>query len=312
MAAAVQPEKILRDLRDLWSQLGREQQSSGGVLRACAMTLLVVAEDEADAERVRQTLGVLMHDHPSRAIVLKAAAGAELDARVFAECWMPFGSHRQICAEGIEITADSAHLNQVPHLVLPLIVPDLPVVLWCRGNRPFASEGFDALLPLAEKTIFDSAGVGDSHAAIEILKELRARGRRVADLAWARLTGWREAVAHVFDDSLVPASSVNSVNITHGAAASTSVLYFATWVERAIPSAQVTLQSASGDPGLQSVTLSGGSAEIAIRLADASSVEIRAGERSSRSLLPPATDDALMREELGIVGPDFAFDSILK
>ena len=41
----VQPEKILRDLRDLWAQLGREQESSGGVLRACALNLLVVAED---------------------------------------------------------------------------------------------------------------------------------------------------------------------------------------------------------------------------------------------------------------------------
>ena len=88
------------------------RQSSGGVLRACAMTLIVLAEDEEDAEQVRQTIGVLMHDHPSRAIVLRALEGADLNARVFAECWMPFGSNQQICSEGIEITADAENLER--------------------------------------------------------------------------------------------------------------------------------------------------------------------------------------------------------
>src|SRR5947209_19967207 len=103
MTVAVKPEKILRDLHELWAQLGREQETAGGVLRACSMTLLVVAEDEADAESVRRTLGVLMHSHPSRAIVVRIVKEAAFDARVFAECWKPFGSTQQICAEGIEI-----------------------------------------------------------------------------------------------------------------------------------------------------------------------------------------------------------------
>jgi hypothetical protein len=28
-----------------------------------------------------------------------------LDARIFAECWKPFGKAQQICSEGIEITS---------------------------------------------------------------------------------------------------------------------------------------------------------------------------------------------------------------
>ena len=48
-----------------------DQADSGGVLRACAMTLVVAAENAADAERVRQTVGVLMHNHPSRAVILR-------------------------------------------------------------------------------------------------------------------------------------------------------------------------------------------------------------------------------------------------
>jgi len=312
MTTAVNPEKILHDLHELWGQLGREQETAGGVLRACAMTLLVVAEDESDAERVRQTLGVLMHDHPSRAIVLRASAGAALDARVFAECWMPFGSQQQICAEGIELTADLAELRDVAQFLLPLIVPDLPVVLWFRGGRVFTGAGFDPLFQLAGKIIVDSAGAPDPKAAIGRLRELHGRGFRVADLEWTRLTGWREALAHLFDDNPIPAASVTAARIVYGSQVpSSSALYFAAWIERAVPSARVTLEASPGEPGLESITLSGAGREISITRADPSSVEVCAGGPSSHSLLPSRSDDALMREELSILSADHIFDSVL-
>lgn len=315
MPAAVQPEKILRDLRELWAQLGREQQTAGGVLRACAMTLVAIAEDEADAERVRQTLGILMHDHPSRAIVLRASAGAALDARVFAECWMPYGRRQQICAEGIELTADAAQWNEVAQFLLPLIVADLPVVLWCRGPRAFTAAGLDPLYRLAGKTIFDSSAAPDPEAAIAALKKMRARGQNVADLAWTRLTGWREVLAHVFDDSRLSVDSLRSAHIAYGQPAAggvpTGAQYFATWIGQAVPSATVTLDPAPGDPGVRGVTLSGAGGDIHITRADEWSVKIRAGARLCRSLLPSATEDALMREELAVVGVDSIFDKLL-
>ena len=48
-AAGVHPEQILRQLRELWTTLAQDQAESGGVLRACAMTLVVTAGDSADA-----------------------------------------------------------------------------------------------------------------------------------------------------------------------------------------------------------------------------------------------------------------------
>ena len=140
-AATVQPERILKDLQQLWAQMAVDQAESGGVLRACAMTLVVAAENAADAERVRQTVGVLMHNHPSRAVILRSGGqnGADLDARIFAECWKPFGKTQQICSEGIEITAGQSGFSEVAKFLVPLRVPDLPVVLWCRGKCPRSS-----------------------------------------------------------------------------------------------------------------------------------------------------------------------------
>jgi len=314
---AIDPEKILRDLRDLWTQLAHDQSGPGGVLRACSMTLIVVAEhdDALDAEQARKTIGVLMHGHPSRAIVLTPREDGEFSGRVFAECWMPFGGQQQICAEGIEITADSEQTDEVARLLVPLMAPDLPVVLWCRGPRAFLDRSLDPLFPLANKIIFNTRAVRHPSSAIEFLRRMQKDGRQVADLAWTRLTGWREAVAHLMDaspDGWLAAGRNGSVRIQHGGARpGTRSLYFARWIERALPGMNVTLSPVAGDPGMHSVVFAGESGEMSIRLAGTGSLEVRTGDRVYSALLPPDSEECLMREELSILGRDPVFDRVL-
>lgn len=316
-AAAIDPEKVLRDLRDLWAQLAKDQGGAGGVLRACSMTLIVVAEpdDAADAEHARKTIGQLMHGHPSRAIVLIPSEGGELNGRVFAECWMPFGGQQQICSEGIEITADSEQTDDVARVLVPLIAPDLPVVLWCRGPRAFLDRSLDPLFPLANKIIFNTRAVRHPASAIEFLRRMQKGGRRVADLAWARLTGWREAVAHLVDAAppeWLEAARTGAVRIEYGGGRpGTRSLYFARWIERALPGLNTTLAPVAGDAGMHSVVFKVGNTEMSIRRTEASSLEVRTGERSYSALLPPDSEECLMREELSILGRDPAFERVL-
>ena len=312
MIDAVNPEKILHDLHELWDQLGQDQKSAGGVLRACSMTLVVVAEDEADCEQVRRTVGVLMHDHPSRAIVLRAKECVDVEARVFAECWMPTGGSRQICAEGVEISGGADRWSEVARVLAPLLVPDLPVVLWCRGSRAFSSRSFEPLFSLAGKIIVDSDAAPEANAALVLLRHMEGRRRRVADLAWTRLTGWRETVSNAFDDGLLPLSSIASVRIAHGGSKPPScALYFSSWIKRAMPSARVAIETVPGEHGLQAIAFSGAGSEIAISRVEGSSVEVRSGTRRFRSLLPSASEDALMREELSILEADPVFDMVV-
>jgi glucose-6-phosphate dehydrogenase assembly protein OpcA len=315
-AATIDPERILRDLRELWAQLAKDQGSAGGVLRACSMTLMVVAEpgDDADAESARKTIGVLMHGHPSRAIVLTPREGGEFSGRVFAECWMPFGGQQQICSEGIEIAADSEQTDEVARLLVPLIAPDLPVVLWCRGPRAFLDRSLDPLFPLANKIIFNTRAVRHPSSAIEFLRRMRKDGRQVADLAWTRLTGWREAVSHLMDacDGGWLAAASGAVRIEYGGERpGTRSLYFARWIERALPGANVTLIPVAGEAGLHSVVFAGCGAETSVRLAEGSSLEVRTAERSYSAVLPPDSEECLMREELSILGRDPIFERVL-
>jgi len=316
MTTAIHPEKILHELSDLWDHLDQDQAGSGGVLRACAMTLVVTAADDLDAENVRRTLGVLMHDHPSRAVVLAARKGpamdgVELNARVFAECWKPFGSSQQICSEGVEIAADAGSLEEAARLLVPLKVPDLPLVLWCRGPQAFHLRAFDALFPVADKIVFDSSTVPGASAALSFLRSLRARGCRVADLHWTRLTGWREILAHLFDDQALPASSITTARVTYGGTApSTCALYFAAWIARALPAAKLSLAGEAGEPGLRSVTLASATCELTLTKTG-SAIEVNGCGRHYRSSLPPVDEESLMREELNILGPDLVYDRVL-
>ncbi len=311
MIVAIQPEKILRDLSELWSQLDKEQAGSGGALRACAMTLIATARDDDDAERVRRTLGVLMHEHPSRTIVLKAKDRAEFDARVFAECWKPFGSGQQICSDGLEIQSDPWRLDEVAQLLVPLRAPDVPAVLWCRGESAFHLRAFDPLFPMADKIVFDSSNVSNASAALAFLRSLRTRGFRVADLHWTRLTGWREIFSHVFDGEGARASEIEAARIVHGGASPSScALYFAAWIAWALPSARTSLASGEGEPGLHSVILSSHGGESTFARKN-SSIDVSIGGNHYQSPLPPQDDESLMRQELKILGPDPVYEKVL-
>src|SRR5690348_14266594 len=143
----IKPDRILRELSDLWTTMAQPdageaadtdlaESHGGGVLRACAMTLISFVDDEEDSMALASILAGLMKEHPSRAIVVRLKEGEDfLDARVFAQCWMPFGGRRQICCEQVEITSAMNRLADVAAIVGPLAVPDLPRVILLRSAR---------------------------------------------------------------------------------------------------------------------------------------------------------------------------------
>ena len=65
----IQPERILKELRRLWVDLGKQDEQ--GILRACAMTFIALVEDDGDASPIGELIAALMHEHPSRAIVVR-------------------------------------------------------------------------------------------------------------------------------------------------------------------------------------------------------------------------------------------------
>lgn len=324
--ATIQPDRILRELSELWVSFGKQNgDEPSGVLRACAMTLVVLAEAGEDANDVGETLANLMREHPSRAIVVRVSDSQQpaLEARVFAQCWMPFGQRRQICCEQIEISASHGSLADVPAVVLPLVVADLPVILWSRPPRLLASPAWHDLSRIAAKTIIDSAPFPDRREALQRLARATRSGLLLADLAWTRLTRWRELIAQIFENpvyfSHLP--SISAVTIYHaGQAPHAGVWYMAAWLqqclERAGSKSRVLLEQAGGpsDSGLSRIEfISDGPSglTVSVRKVEGSAAEVRVNALVNRTVFPEASDYVLLREELSIPGHDPAYDAAL-
>jgi len=328
MTSTIKPEKILKELANLWIEAAAPSESSAsGVLRACSMTMLVIADESEDTQGIGETLAQLMKEHPSRAIVIRLKDSSEpwLESRVFAQCWKPFGSRQHICCEQIEITASHASLPDVPAVVLPLVVADLPVVLWCRSGRVTELAGFREIEVLAQKVIFDSASFPDADKALNKLLDAGLPGTRVADLAWGRLTRSRELIAQTVnsDDLIQSLPRANEVRVrARGPKPNVPARYFAAWVTDRLtqaggsPTLKWDLEEWREPLSLKGVTISAPgftlSAEVKEMAGSAAVVDIKVEDRVNRVVLCRPSEYELLLQELSIPGRDPIYEAALR
>ncbi len=323
MSSTIDAPHILKDLAELWVSLSKEKgEPSAGVLRACTMTLLVVAEEADDAAEIGETLAALMPEHPSRAIVvrLRPAGDRELSARVFAQCWMPFGVRRQICCEQIEIVASDAGLPELVPVILPLTVPDLPVILWCRSARAFGLHAFPQLASVARKLVIDSAGFTEPRDVLNTMAGWS--GQVLADLSWTRMTRWRELVSQIFENRGVLAKlpQIAELRIGYmGDRAPVSAWYLAAWLQEGLAQGgahpQLIMEHVEGESArrvrrVELVARNGRETHVSVDRANGCA-ETRVGSLVNRTSLPPPTDYMLMREELSIPRRDPVYERTL-
>jgi glucose-6-phosphate dehydrogenase assembly protein OpcA len=97
--------------------------------------------------------------------------------------------------ETVVVDVGERHLAHLDTIVDPLVVTDLPTVVWApHGHR----EAVEALLGLTQVVLLDSIDEPDLRDALgRALTVLH--DAYVVDLAWLRSTPWRERVAATFD-----------------------------------------------------------------------------------------------------------------
>jgi glucose-6-phosphate dehydrogenase assembly protein OpcA len=232
---------------------------------------------------------------------------------------MPFGQRRQICCEQIEITASDASLPDLPAVIVPLAVSDLPVILWCRGSRLFSLPEFPELIKVANKVVLDAALFSDPAALLRQLAEHSRQGQVFGDLAWTRLTRWRELVSQIFENRsyLARMPGIERVRIAFGGDVKpASGYYLAAWLldglENAGAKARVEWAPGmntrvgdltrveligAGDNGLRASIAVAGDGERHC-------AEVNVDSLSNRTMFPPDNDYVLLREELSIPGTD--------
>jgi glucose-6-phosphate dehydrogenase assembly protein OpcA len=323
---AVKPDNILHELSELWTSLARDkaqdksaqekaepdhepgEHMGTGVLRACSMTLMVFVDEEADSMTLSETLVRIMRAHPSRAIVvrLREEAGT-LQSRVFAQCWLPFGQHQQICCEQVELSVSLDRLEDIPSIVAPLAAPDVPRVVWFRSSRIASAPDLGEILALGDKMIVDSARAGAP--AFADLRVLANAGYIVGDLAWTRLTKLRQLIAQLLDQRDLKSIREVSIEFSTGEAGP-EVRYIQAWLRTAMVSAAVNLRRVdpAGAPKRQTIRIE---PDIRVRVEE-NCAEYEAGSLRQRGNLPATSESDLLSEELNIMTHDRTYERALQ
>ncbi len=203
--AAIDINAIERELRQMWQEQENPPDAGGqAVIRALTLNLIARMPDDHWADLAMTVAPALTAHHPNRTVIVIDRPGqtTELQASVQALCTLTSGGRAQVCGEQVTISARGASAGQLTSLILPLLVPDLPVVLWAPGAQPLAQPLVQRLYRLCDRLIVDSATFADPVRELTELAtfEQATNGApAVSDLGWTRLTPWRELTAQFFD-----------------------------------------------------------------------------------------------------------------
>lgn len=276
-----------------------EREAHGSPAMGMVMTMVIVVDEEHAKDAMAEARHA-SHEHPARVLAVLRGDGrgrGQVDAEVFiGDGWT--GETAVIRLTG-EVTK---HAESV---VIPLLLPDSPVVVWWPADHP-DDPADDPIGRLATRRITDAAAVtvGKSKA-VQRLCHTYAPG--TTDLAWTRLTPWRALLAAALDQHQlkVTGASVSSERI------SPSADLLAAWLADRLK-VQVSRTNTEG-PGITDVTLDTAEGPIEISRRDGKLATFRSPGRPDRPMaLKRRTVAELLTEELRRLDEDDVYGATAK
>ncbi|MFI2433783.1 glucose-6-phosphate dehydrogenase assembly protein OpcA [Streptomyces sp. NPDC018693] len=266
---------------------------------------LVIVTDEENAYDALKSANDASHEHPSRTLVVirrvsrsprdRTSSRLDAEVRVGAEAGTGETVVLRLYGEGVD------HAQSV---VLPLLLPDAPVVVWWPVNAPLDPAG-DALGALAQRR------VTDSYASEQPVRDLGARAETYTpgdtDLSWTRITPWRSMLAAALDQV---ACTVQSVEV-EGEEFNPSCELLGMWLADRLD-VPVT-RSVSAGPGLTAVRMSTDCGPIVLDRPDGALATLSIHGQPDRTVaLKRRETSDLIGEELRRLDPDDTYAATLR
>lgn len=220
------PDRIEAALRKL---LAERHAESGSYVPARVLNMIVFVEDEWSGEIANRLRGVGRYA-ASRLVVLSYEPKRErLDARAsIASDADPASGELALLRETVIVKLGERHLDDLDTIADPLVVTDLPTLLWSPHGHP---EAVDALLSLAQASLIDSIDEPVWRDALDRACKLAAQ-LYVVDLAWLRSTPWRERIAAAFDPPAMrpELDGLNAVTVRHHPDSTVAAMLLLGWL----------------------------------------------------------------------------------
>ncbi|EFL31336.1 glucose-6-P dehydrogenase subunit [Streptomyces viridochromogenes DSM 40736] len=266
---------------------------------------LVIVTDEENAYDALKAANDASHEHPSRTlVVIKRVSRSPRDrtqSRLDAEVRLgaDAGSGETVVLRLYGEVADHAQ-----SVVLPLLLPDAPVVAWWPVNAPL-DPAKDPLGALAQRR------VTDTYASEQPVRDLATRSGTYTpgdtDLSWTRITPWRSMLAAALDQV---ACEVRAVEV-EGEEFNPSCELLAMWLADRLD--VPVKRSLSGGPGLTAVRMDTNCGPITLDRADGSLATLSIDGQPDRGVALKRRDTAeLIAEELRRLDPDDTYASALR
>lgn len=258
---------------------------AGSPVMGMVMTLVVVV-DAAEAQQAMRIAETACRAHPARILGVVLGDGR---GKPVVDAQISTGAHGG--GETALIKLSGGVVRHPESVVLPLLLPDSPVVAWWPSDHP-ENPADDPIGRLATRRITDAAFVSRGKRQAMIGQcEVYAPGN--SDLAWTRITPWRALLAASLDQHplKVTSASVSAERI------SPSADLLVAWLTQRLK-VQVERRNSDG-PGITDVTMTTREGSIELIRQDGRLAQFRSPGKPDRPValrrLGPAE---LLAEEL--------------
>ncbi|MFV0434750.1 MAG: glucose-6-phosphate dehydrogenase assembly protein OpcA [Leucobacter sp.] len=276
----------------------------GGVSALGRVLTLIISTTGSIDEAVVEAASDASSEHPMRVIALVTYPEAEtprLDAEIRV-------SEEAGASDIVILHAYGEVCSGMESLVTGLLLPDAPVVVWWPEVAP-AVPGSDPLGRIAQRRIIDSAAMSKQGIAA---RRFGGYTPGDTDLAWTRLTRWREYLAAILDQP--PFDPVTAVEVVGGVHALSTPL-LAAWLELSldVPTSCRLQGEGSTIEGVRSVTLRRPVGDAVLERVSASRAVLRQpGQPDHEIVLPRRSLRECVAEELRILDEDVMYGRVLE
>ncbi|MGB4778755.1 glucose-6-phosphate dehydrogenase assembly protein OpcA [Microbacterium sp.] len=278
------------------------REEGGAVALGRVLTLIIVTTHGLQEEAI-EAANAASREHPMRVIVLIAQpeGDAKLDAQI------RVGGDAG-ASEVVVLRAHGEAATGQEGLVTGLLLPDAPVVAWWPDFPPEVPSASD-IGRMAQRRITDASTEPYTTDRLSHLGASYSPGD--TDLAWTRLTHWREQLAAVLDQP--PYEPITAVEVV-GGGSSPSTALLAAWLRLELDVPVVWRYSTPEEwaHGIQKVRLTRASGDIVLeRSNDINATLTQPGQPSHDIVLPRRTLRECLAEELRRLNPDLLYGRVI-
>jgi glucose-6-phosphate dehydrogenase assembly protein OpcA len=219
------PDRIEAALREML----RERHAVNEALAPARVLNLIVVVERSWKGEIANRLERVGRYEASRTILCAVEEGRHtLDAVAVMSYEEPNSGSIAVMHEKVEIDIGPEHLSRLNTIVDPIVVSELPTMLWAPHGH---DEGTEALRGMIDVTLLDSDTYPEAPDGL-VRAEKLLRSAYVVDLAWLRTTPWRERLAASFDPPTRRArlDDLDGIAIRHGPNSAASALLLAGWL----------------------------------------------------------------------------------